>query len=127
MTGEFHLDQLLAAAVFIGARVSGLMVFCPFLGSNAIPAPLKAALTVLVTGLLYALRGPFQLDLGSWQWVGVAMSEVVIGLFLGLAANFLLEGAMLAGQVLGVQMGYSLASIVNPDSDADSPVLSTFH
>ncbi len=32
-----HLDQLLAAAVFTGARVSGLMVYCPFLGSDAIP------------------------------------------------------------------------------------------
>ena len=44
-----HLDQLLAAAVFIGARVSGLMVFSPLLGSNAIPAPLKAAFTLVVT------------------------------------------------------------------------------
>src|SRR5579863_417870 len=101
----FHLDQLLAAAVFIGARVSGLMVFCPFLGSDAIPAPLKAALTLLLTGLLYPLRGPLQLDLSSWQWVGVALSEVMIGLVLGLAANFLLEAPLLAGQILGVQMG----------------------
>ncbi len=36
-----HLEQLLAAAVFTGARVSGLMVFCPFLGSDAIPLPLR--------------------------------------------------------------------------------------
>jgi len=41
---SLHLDQLIAAAVFTGARVSGLMVFCPFLSSDAIPAPLKAAL-----------------------------------------------------------------------------------
>ena len=44
-----HLEQLLAAAVFTGARVSGLMVFCPFLGSSAIPMPVKAALTLLLT------------------------------------------------------------------------------
>jgi len=122
-----HLDQLLAAAVFVGARVSGLMVFCPFLGSNAIPAPLKAALTLLVTALLYPLRGPLRLDLSTWQWVGVALSEVVIGLVLGLAANFIMEAPMLAGQILGVQMGYLLAALFDPQTQADTPVLGQFH
>lgn len=122
-----HLEQLLAAAVFVGARVSGLMVFCPFLGSNAIPLPLKASLTLLVTALLYPLRGPMQLDLNSWQWAGVALSEVVIGLILGLAANFMMEAPMMAGQILGVQMGYSLATLFDPQTNADTPVLAEFH
>ena len=124
---SLHLDQLLAAAVFTGARVSGLMVFCPFLGSNAIPLPLKASLTVLVTALLYPLHGPLQLDLNSWQWVGVALSEVLIGLLLGLAANFMMEAPMMAGQILGVQMGYSLATLFDPQTNADTPVLAEFH
>jgi flagellar biosynthesis protein FliR len=122
-----HLDQLLAAAVFVGARISGLMVYCPFLSSNAIPAPLKAILTLLVTGLVYAAHGPMQLDLHSWQWVGVALSEVVIGLALGLTANFMMEAPMMAGQILGVQMGYSLAMLFDPQTQADTPVLAEFH
>lgn len=121
------LDQWLAAAVFIGARVSGLMVYCPFLGSDAIPVPLKAALTLAVTSLLYTLHGPMRLDLQSWQWVGVGLSEVVIGLVLGLTANFLMEAPMLAGQILGVQMGYSLATIFDPQTNADTPVLAELH
>jgi flagellar biosynthetic protein FliR len=127
MTDGLHLDQLLAAVVFIGARVSGLMVFCPFLGSDAIPPTLKAALTVLVTALLYPLHGPWQLALGPWQWAGMALSEVVIGLVFGLAANFMLEGALMAGQVLGVQMGYSLAALFDPQTQADTPVLAQIH
>jgi len=123
----FPLQQLLTAAVFVGARVSGLMIFCPFLGSSAIPAPVKAALTLLITGLLYPLRAPLQLDLTTWQWAGVALSEVVIGLVLGLAANFMLEAALMAGQILGVQMGYSLATLFDPQTQADTPVLAEFH
>jgi flagellar biosynthetic protein FliR len=122
-----HLELLLAAAVFVGARVSGVMVFCPFLGSSAIPLPLKAALTLLVTALVYPLRGPLQLDFGSWQWAGVALSEIVIGLLLGLAANFMMEAPLIAGQILGVQMGYSLASLFDPTTNADTPVLAEFH
>ncbi len=123
----FHLDQLLAAAVFVGARVAGLMVYCPFLGSSAIPAPLKASLTVLITALLYPLHGPLQLDLNSWQWAGVALSETLIGLLLGLTANFMMEAPLMAGQILGVQMGYSLATLFDPQTNADTPVLAEFH
>jgi flagellar biosynthesis protein FliR len=125
-TSGFQLDQLLAAAVFCGARVSGLMVFSPFLGSAAIPAPIKAALTVVITALLYPLHAPLTLDVGSWQWVGVALSEAMTGLVLGLAANFMMEAAMMAGQILGMQMGYSLASLFDPQTQADTPVLGTF-
>ena len=122
-----HLEQLLAAAVFTGARVSGLMVFCPFLGSSAIPMPVKAALTLLLTMVLHPLHGPLQLALTPWQWGGIALSEVAIGLLLGLAANFLMEAPLMAGQILGVQMGYSLASLFDPQTQADTPVLSEFH
>ena len=122
-----HLESLVAAAVFIGARVSGLMAFCPFLGSNAIPVRVKAALAVLITALLYPLRSPLQLDLGSWQWAGVVLSEAVIGLVLGLAANFMMEAPMMAGQILGVQMGYSLATLFDPQTQADTPVLGEFY
>jgi len=124
---ELHLDQLLSAAVFTGARVSGLMVYCPFLSSDAISTEVKAALTLLITALLYPLRGPLQLDFHAWQWAGIALSEGVIGLLLGLTANFMLEAPMLAGQILGVQMGYSLATLFDPQTQADTPVLAEFH
>src|SRR5208337_3625589 len=127
MTDGLHFEELMAAAVFTGARVSGLMVFCPFLGSDAVPIPVKAALTLLVTILLHPLHGPSGLSLGAWQWAQVAAGEIVIGLVLGLVANFLFEAALLAGQILGVQIGYALANVFNPDTQADTPVLSQFH
>ena len=124
---EVHLEELLAAAVFTGARVSGLMVFCPFLGSEAVPIPVKAGLALLLTVVLHPLHGPVGLAMGSWQWVQVALGEAVIGLVLGLVANFLFESALMAGQILGVQIGYSLANVFDPQTQADTPVLSVFH
>jgi len=123
----FSLEALAQAAVFTGARVSGLMIYCPFLGSDAIPAPLKAALTVVITALLWPLRTGSQMSLNAWQWVGAGLGEAIIGLALGLAANYLMEGALLAGQILGIQMGYSLATLFDPQTQADTPVLAEFH
>jgi flagellar biosynthetic protein FliR len=127
MTNGLHLEELLAAAVFTGARVSGLMMFCPFLGSDAVPLPVKAGLTLVLTAVLHPLHGPAALSLGSWQWAQVALGEAVIGLMLGLVANFLFEAAVMAGQILGVQIGYSLANVFDPQTQADTPVLSAFH
>jgi flagellar biosynthesis protein FliR len=124
---EVHLEELLAAAAFTGARVSGLMVFCPFLGSEAVPVPVKAGLALLLTVVLHPLHGPATLALGSWQWAQVALGEAAIGLVLGLVANFLFEAALMAGQILGVQIGYSLANVFDPQTQADTPVLSVFH
>ncbi len=127
MTSAFHIEELLAAAVFTGARISGLMVFCPVLGSDAVPVPVKAGLTLLLTIMLHPLHGPVVLALGSWQWAQVALGEMAIGLMMGLVANFLFEAVLVAGQVLGVQIGYSLASTFDPQTNADTPVLSEFH
>ena len=127
MTDGLHFEELLAAAVFTGARVSGLMVFCPFLGSDAVPAPVKAGLALLLTIVLHPLHGPAGVAMGSWQWAQVALGEAAIGLVLGLVANFLFESALMAGQILGVQIGYSLANVFDPQTQADTPVLSEFH
>lgn len=122
-----HLEELLAAAVFTGARVSGLMVFCPFLGSDALPMPVKAGLALLLTAVLHPLHGPLRLVATSWQWSQIAMAEAATGLVMGLVANFLFESALMAGQILGVQIGYSLANVFDPQTQADTPVLSVFH
>jgi flagellar biosynthetic protein FliR len=127
MGDAFQFEQLLAAAVFTGARVSGLMVFCPFLGSDAVPTPLKAALAMLLTLMLHPLHGPVTLAVGAWQWAQAGLGEAMVGLLLGLAANFVFEAALLAGQILGVQIGYSLANVFDPQTNADTPVLSEFH
>lgn len=127
MLDGLHLDALIAAAIFTGARISGLMVFCPYLGSDAVPIAVKAALTLLLTVLVHPLHGPVTIQAEIWQWAQVALGEAMIGLLLGLAANFLFEAALMAGQVLGVQIGYSLATVFDPQTSADTPVLSQFH
>jgi flagellar biosynthesis protein FliR len=127
MTAALNFGEVVTAAVFTGSRVSGLMVFCPFLGSDAVPAPVKAALTVLITVVLYPLHQPMAGTVGGWLWAQIALGEAMIGLVLGLTANFMFEASLMAGQVLGVQIGYSLANVFDPTTQADTPVLSSFH
>jgi flagellar biosynthetic protein FliR len=64
---------------------------------------------------------------GAAEVAVVLSGEFAIGAILGFTLQLFFEGAQLAGQICGVQMGYSLASVLNPDSQADSTVLATFY
>ena len=104
-----------------------LMVFAPFFGSLAMPARVKAALTVALTALLYPVYAPRAFDLDGLDWSRVVAGEVMVGLILGLTLSFVFEGAELAGQILGFQLGYSLVNVIDPQTQVDTPVLSIFH
>jgi flagellar biosynthetic protein FliR len=121
------MEQVIAQAVFVGVRVGMLMVFAPFFGSLGIPARVKAGLTVALTALLYPVYAPRAFDLNRLDWCRVVAGEVIVGLLLGLTLTFVVEGAELAGQILGFQLGYSLVNVIDPQTQVDTPVLSIFH
>lgn len=123
---ELRLEQVVAAVAFVGARVTGVMVFAPFLGSSAIAPRIKVGLVVLVTAILYPVCGPRGLSLTPAGVVRVMVSEALIGLLMGLAIQFVFEAAQFAGQVMGMQVGYGLVNILDPNTQVDTPVLAVF-
>lgn len=108
-----------------GSRVTGLLMVAPFLGSAAVPARIKIGLAFLLTLFLVPLVPPPSPALPAPALVLLMLGEFAIGFFLGFTLQLLFQAAQVAGQVCGVQMGFALASIINPDSEADSAVLST--
>ena len=121
------LDQVIAQAMFVGVRIGMLMVFAPFFGSLSVSARVKAGLTMALTALLYPVYAPRAVDFTRLDWSRVVAGEVIVGLILGLTLTFVFEGAQVAGQILGFQLGYSLVNVIDPQTHVDTPVLSTFH
>jgi flagellar biosynthetic protein FliR len=124
---ELSLIDLLTGPLVVGARISGLMVFAPFFGNGAIPVRIKAVLTIAITVVLYPVYAARIGLITMTQWPLVVARELVLGLAIGLAANFVFEAAQMAGQVLGVQMGYSLVNILDPQTQVDTTVVAMFH
>lgn len=122
-----RLDQIITAAAFAGVRIGGMMVFSPFLGSQSVPMQIKAGLTVALTALLWPVHGPALVTSDALGWVRVLSGEMVVGLVLGLTLQFIFEAAQVAGQLIGVQTGFSLITILDPQTQADTPVLGMFH
>lgn len=125
--GAIQLESMVSAAVFIGARVSGLVLFMPFLSSQAVPAAVKAAFTVAITALLFPIHRQAVPAGGVLEWAGILGGELIVGALLGLAVQLVVEATQMAGHILGVQAGYSLVTLLDPQTQADTPVLSTFN
>jgi flagellar biosynthetic protein FliR len=124
---ELWLERALPGVFCVAARVAGLMLVAPFFSSVAVPMRLKAALTVVLTALLYPLVQPPVHPGGLGQWTGLLLGEAALGLLSGLCVQFLFDAAQVAGQVVGFQMGFSLVNVIDPQSQVDTPVLSIFH
>jgi flagellar biosynthetic protein FliR len=124
---HLELETLIERLLTVGARVSALMVFAPFFGSMTIAPRIKAGLAIALTSVIYPIVAPELPVLsgaGGWK---VAGGEVIVGLMMGITLQFVFEGVELAGQIVGFQVGHALANLINPQSDAETPILANFY
>src|SRR3984957_7385251 len=124
---QIPLLTIISAMLTIGVRLSGLMLFAPFFGSAVIPARVKAILVLSLTVLLFPSLGQ---GIGSHplaDWPVLVFMEFLIGIGMGIATNVVFEAVQMTGQVLGVQMGYSLVNILDPQTQGDTTVVAVFY
>jgi flagellar biosynthetic protein FliR len=106
------------------ARVSGLLITVPLPGLQGAPDPTRI---LLALGLTVALApkwpNPAAPAAVLGQLVCWMAAETAFGLLVGEAVAFVLEGAQMAAQMIGLQAGYSFASTIDPNTQADSTIL----
>lgn len=124
---EIPLIAIISRLLTIGVRLSGLMLFAPFFGSAVIPVRIKAMLVIALTVLLSPTVSMSNIpqNLADWPWM--VFTEFSIGVGIGIATNIVFEAVQLTGHVLGIQMGYSLVNILDPQTQVDTPVVAMFY
>lgn len=126
---EGSLEINLAPALLVAVRIATLLAVVPFLGSRVIPVRIKMGLGLALTLLLapgYASQSATLESLESINWGRFLLSEVTAGLLLGFALHLVFEAVRIAGQLMGVQAGFSLVNLFDPQSNASTPVLGLF-
>lgn len=118
--------KMTGIVLVIGGRISGLMLFVPFFSHSAVGARIKAALMVALTAVLYPVLSPTVQPPAPGRWPWVVASEILIGIALGIITNLVFEGVQLAGQIMSLQMGYSLVNILDPQTQVDTTVVAVF-
>lgn len=125
---KIDLNQLeLYLLVFF--RTSAMLMVLPFFNSKNIPVIFKAGLAVSMSLLMLPLVDGLQVNLTE-SVMALALKllgEVAIGITIGLAVQIMFSGIQMAGQLVGFQMSFSIANIMDPAGDAQVPLLSQFY
>ena len=124
---EISLLTIISGLLTISVRLSGLMLFAPFFGSSVIPSRVKAGLVLVLTVLLFPTVGHGVGQYALIDWPILILREFIIGVGMGIATNLVFDATQLAGQIIGVQMGYSLVNILDPQTQVDTTVVAVFY
>jgi len=119
--------EMASAFIMVLVRVSAMIMMVPALGETSIPATVKWGLAMLITFLLFPIvkvSMPPLTDLGLVSMIFGIAGEMLIGILIGFAARFVFAGIQLAGELMGFQMGFSVASVIDPTSGTQVSVIS---
>jgi len=107
------------------ARVAGLVLAATVLGHLLVPVRVRVALAAILAAALVPAVGaaPFTPPADLWSLGGMLAAESALGVLLGLVAQFIFAGVQLGGQLAGIQMGFGIANLIDPQSHAQVTII----
>jgi flagellar biosynthesis protein FliR len=115
--------------ILVLIRVSAMIMMAPVFGDATVPATVKWGLSILIALLLFPIVKTGIPPMGDFSLltlvVGIA-GELLIGIIIGFSARLIFTGIQLAGEMLGFQMGFSVASVIDPTSSTQVSIIAEF-
>jgi flagellar biosynthetic protein FliR len=116
-----QLDAWFGAYFWPFVRILALFSSAPLLYHRAIPHRLKIAFAAIATLVIAPSLPPAS---GDPAWLLV--QQLLIGLAIGLGLQLVFAAFEVAGDLLGLQMGLSFASFIDPQNSKDTPLIGGF-
>lgn len=117
--------ELIGTFLLAFVRVSGLLFATPVLGNRNVPPQVRILLSLLFTMAILPLVPVSRIAPESDGFIPAMISEVLLGGMLGLIGSLLFAAAEFGGHMAGLQMGFAIANILNPESESQTSVFST--
>lgn len=119
-------SDVLAALLLGSLRVVGWLLVAPPFAGRAVPAPVKALLSVaLALPLLPTLREDLPpLELGPF--LGAAVVQLLVGLALGFLCYLIFQAFRVAGDIVDTLGGFALAAAFDPLNQNQAAVIGRF-
>lgn len=119
-------DAWLVSTVLLWVRVGALFLASPLVSIAKAPVAFIVLLTLVFAGTLafaQDLQAPTATTATPLGFALCVITEAVVGTVLGFSIQCAMAAFGIAGQLLDVQMGFSMGSILNPVTRSSSPVL----
>lgn len=125
---QVQLDAWLAGLLLPFLRILALFTAAPLLSHRSLPVRARIAIAFVIAVVVAPFAGvPSGVSLASMTGLGLVAQQVVVGLALGFAARLLFAVFEIAGECVGLQMGFSFAGFFDPHGGTQSAVGSWLH
>jgi flagellar biosynthetic protein FliR len=126
MSITIPLHPLLIFIVVL-ARAGGLVTFAPFWSHRAATARVRVTLALALALVLAPAVSPQMVTPPTdlFELAVIVLGELMIGCVLGFVGRLVFSALEMAAQMLGFQMGFSLASTIDPATQAQTAALGT--
>jgi len=110
------------------ARIAALVTAAPVIGTRSVPVRVKLALAIALTVALAPLAPPMPaIDPLSVAGALITAQQVLTGLAMGFAVRLVMVVLEIAGQQIAQLMGLGFASLTDPRSGVQTPMVSQFY
>lgn len=125
---QVQLDAWLAGLLLPFLRVLALFSAAPLLSHRSVPMRARVGAAFVIAVVVAPFAGvPPGIPLASLTGLELVVQQVIIGLALGFAARMLFAVFEIAGEFIGLQMGFSFAGFFDPHGGSESAVGSWLH
>ncbi|MBS7805602.1 flagellar biosynthetic protein FliR [Rhizobiales bacterium TNE-4] len=120
------LYERLAAFFLLTVRLSAMFVAAPFFSASALSVPVRVAFAMAFALVAVASINVPPFDLFSIKGVLLVAHEIIIGAAIGLTVQLAFAAVSMAGEQIAASMGIGFASMIDPQTGSQSPVLTQF-
>ncbi len=126
--GTLDLAQWVVAWFWPFVRIAALVSVAPVFGNRSTPARVRLGLALVLSLAIAPFVPPLPpLDPLSGAGLAVTVQQVLIGLALGFSVRLVFTVLEVGGHQVAQLMGLGFASMVDPQSNAQVPVVSQFY
>ena len=120
---SFH-QIYIVCVIFI--RVCAIILTIPFLDSKNVPVLVKIGLSFAISIILIQIINSdgFIIRSSTTTFILGLIGEVLLGLIIGFSVKLVFSGIKLAGQLVGIQMGFGMAMVLDPMAGSQVSVIS---
>lgn len=117
-------DVFLFALVL--CRIAGLFVALPLFGGRRLSNRFKVAAVVAITLVCYPILNlaPPPVPKDVFTLAILVIQELLIGLTLAFVTQIVFAAVEFSGQMIGLQMGFSIASVIDPNLGTQVQIMS---
>ncbi|HID4047411.1 TPA: flagellar biosynthetic protein FliR [Pluralibacter gergoviae] len=104
-------------------RILALIATAPILSEKSVPKRIKLGLGVLIAVIVAPSLPATDVTIFSGNALWLALQQILIGTLIGFTMQLAFAAVRTAGELIGLQMGLSFATFVDPGSHLSMPVL----